>query len=94
MIDETNKLWTRVPDHLKGGLQRYLNHRLKPGSFLEAIITNDLYRAYRTADGESFHGLREVIEYLYWDAPSKSWGSVEKFEAWLALKREENKECL
>ena len=89
MRDETNVLWLKIPNHLKGGLRRYLDNRIRPGSFLEAIITNDLYGAYRTADGESLRGLPEILAYLYWDAPSNSWGSIAKFEAWASSKGRE-----
>ena len=31
-----------IPEHMRGGIERYVNHGIPPGSFLTAIICNDL----------------------------------------------------
>ena len=34
-----------LPDYMRGGIIRYLQHGIKPGSFLTAILQNDLEMA-------------------------------------------------
>lgn len=74
---------TEVPEHLHGGLARYLVHRIRPGSFLTAVLENDLKMAVAKADSTSRRALPELVDFLYQLAPRKSWGSVEAVEAWV-----------
>lgn len=71
-----------VPDHLRGGLLLYLQHGILPGSFLQAVLINDLAQAVLRADPEALFGLRAVVEFLLWNTPADSWGSRERVLAW------------
>jgi hypothetical protein len=73
-----------VPEHLHGGLVRYLVHRLQPGHFLTAVLENDLREAMGRADEQSRAGLFQIVKFLYNDAPSICWGSPERVQQWLA----------
>lgn len=42
--------YTRLPVHIRGGAKRYIEHGVRPGSFLTAVIRNDLIHAMRYAD--------------------------------------------
>ena len=39
-----------IPTSLWGGLQRYLFDRIEPGSFLRAVMENDLVEVFKNAD--------------------------------------------
>lgn len=77
-----------IPDHMMGGLERYINHGVEPGDFLTAVIENDLAEAVGRADAENMHNLPAYVGYLYNEAPSQCWGSPEKMKAWIASFKE------
>ena len=81
-IYETN-LARRIPSHTLGGLQRYIEHGVPTGGFLEAVLSNNLRGACERADDLNQHALFEIVSWLYNDAPSGCWGSPAKHEAWL-----------
>jgi hypothetical protein len=68
---------------------RYLENKIPPGSFLSAVICNDLREACGRADMLSRVQLFDLVVWFYNYAPSNSWGSPEKFEAWLRPATEE-----
>lgn len=76
--------YENIPRALQGGIRRYLENRICPGSFLSAVIKNDLSSAIARADLNSLRELKNIVQWLYWNAPSVSWGSPEKMKAWLA----------
>jgi hypothetical protein len=75
---------TKTPEYMHGGIVRYLVNKIAPGSFLTAVICNDLRRACENADATNATLLIEYVKFFYNDAPSQSWGSREKFDAWMA----------
>jgi hypothetical protein len=74
---------TWIDPHMLAAIERYTVQRIKPGSFLQAVICNDLQRAVGLADEENMHNLPAFCHYFYFEAPSKCWGSPEKMDAWL-----------
>jgi hypothetical protein len=70
--------------HLIPGITRYVQARIPTGSFLKAVLSNDLKEACARADYLNQHLLFEIVAYLYNEVPSKCWGSPEKVQAWLA----------
>lgn len=72
-----------ISEHMMGAITRYIEHRLQPGSFLEAVICNDLREAVGQADDTNIRNLPAYVGYFYNEAPSSCWGSVEKYQAWL-----------
>lgn len=74
----------RLPIALLEGLRRYLGDCIPTGSFLRAVLENDLARATGSMHPSPAAGdLRELLELLYNSFPSKSYGSPEKVGAWL-----------
>ena len=65
-----------IPDRMMEGLKRWIDHGIKPGSFMLAVLTNDLRGAIERADDEN----------LYNEAPGGCWGSVEKVADWAKKK--------
>ena len=70
-------------EHLAGGLERYFNHRIPTGSFLEAVLKNDLRDAMWRATPQSARAIPVVVAWLNEFAPSTAWGSPEAVQAWL-----------
>lgn len=73
----------RVPEGLHGGLLRYLDHHIKPGHFLTAVLEGNLFEALGRADAASRAGLFDIGAYLYNFAPAPAWGSKLKVQLWL-----------
>ena len=72
-----------IPSATAEGIERYLVHRVPPGSFLEAVICNDLREACGQADENNAAALQAIVGYFYNEAPSLAWGSSARFETWL-----------
>ena len=75
--------WSLIPEHMIGGLRRYIEFGIEPGGFLEAVLCNDLKNAVGRADNTNKHRLNDYIMFLYNFAPSDWRGSPEKYQAWI-----------
>ena len=75
-----------VPIHNVPGLQRYFCDHIAPGSFLTAVLCNDLKAACLTADETNRHHLYDLVSLFQMHAPPEAWGSYEKFNAWLEVR--------
>jgi hypothetical protein len=64
-------------------LWNYRDNRIRPGSFVHAVLHNDLAGAIMLGDSGSLDHLREVLDFVRYDLPSEAWGSREKVQAWL-----------
>ena len=73
----------------KGAIDRYVNDRIPTGNFLYAVLTNNLKDSFGLADEENMRDLFEIVQYCYWNIPSKCWGSPEKVKVWLNRDSEE-----
>ena len=38
--------WALIPQHMRGGIERYVMNGVPPGSFLTAVLSNDLKEAF------------------------------------------------
>ena len=81
-----------IPERMMGGIKRYITHGIPPGSFLTAIICNNLTEAVARADDENMQNLPAYANYFYWEVPGNAWGSKEKMDAWMAWKERERLE--
>lgn len=75
--------YTVLPEHLRGGMQRYIEKGIPTGHFLEAVLSNDLMGAFRRGDSESQRGLASIASFLYNQAPAWCFGSSGNYSAWL-----------
>ncbi len=80
--------YSMLPERLQGGAQRYIEHGIEPGSFLTAIICNDLREACACADDEMRHRLFDIVSWFYNEAPAQCWGGRERMAAWIAARTE------
>ena len=78
--------YTKVPaDHMVDGVQAWVERGRPGGSFLHAILTNDLRMAFAKADNNNKARMEHWVEFLHWEIPSDSSGSVEKVRVWQAM---------
>jgi hypothetical protein len=74
------------PDEIVDTIKQYVEHRLEPGSFVRAVLENDLMSAIFKAHPLMLPHLKYVCMYVWWEIPSECWGSREKVNAWLKRK--------
>lgn len=72
-----------IPDHMHYALILYIDKRIKPGSFLLAVLSNDLADAVGRADDTNIYCLRNYVRFLKWEVPYNSWGSPTAVQDWL-----------
>ena len=72
-----------IPDRMMEGIKLYIQHGVRPGSFLQAIITNNLKEAVGRADDENRRNLPAHVEYFYNYAPYQCWGSEKIMNDWI-----------
>ena len=58
-----------IPDNIRGGLERYVAHHIKPGGFLSAVILGELFEAVRRADPESRKAIPLIALWLEQNCP-------------------------
>lgn len=78
-----------IPYDIKSSLDRYVNDGIETGSFLRAVLENNLIDSVGKADYQNSKILPEICSYVYNYLPSNCWGSKEKVNKWLKRKREE-----
>ena len=65
--------------HMVDGLRLYFERGIEPGSFMTAVLCNDLKEACGRADHINRHLIFQIVAWLYNEAPYASWGSEEAF---------------
>jgi hypothetical protein len=66
--------------HMVIGLELYFERGIEPGSFMTAVLCNDLKGACARADWMNQRLIFQTVEWLYNEAPAGSWGSPEAYE--------------
>jgi hypothetical protein len=77
--------YSLLPERLRGGVARYIEHGVPPGHFLTAVVSNDLREACARADDENRRRIWEIVSWFYNEAPYPCWGSPDRVRDWLAL---------
>lgn len=72
-----------ISRELEQGLRRYRDQRVRPGSFLLAVLQNDLTNAALHADLENRLNLDQIVRCCIVELPYQSWGSREAVAQWL-----------
>lgn len=76
--------WSVIPQHMRGGIERYVMSGVPMGSFLTAIFANDFQEAAGRADDENRQALFGYARFLYNSVPSNCKGSYGAVDAWIA----------
>lgn len=73
-------------EEIKKTLNRYVDHRLPTGGFLQSVLENDLMGAMGMADHINRQRIFDICRYVYNNLPPNCWGSPEKVKEWLNKK--------
>lgn len=73
-----------LPESLRDGMRCYIEDHRETGSFLRAVLSNDLRGACERADDGNQRALFDIVAWVYNEAPSTCWGSPTAVAAWLA----------
>lgn len=71
----------------KYGIDNYVEHGVPTGSFLRAVLENNLMEAMGRADLDNRACLFTICDYIYNNTPSDCHGSPQKVKDWLAQLR-------
>jgi len=74
--------YSMLPEHMRGGAQRWIENGILPGSFMTAVLQNNLTEALNRADSINKERLHDIVAFFYNEAPSACWGSPEQVEEW------------
>lgn len=88
-IDRVDEGAHLIPAYMVGAVKRYILQGIPPGSFLTAVISNDLREAFARADDDNATAMQGWVRFFYNYAPSGCWGSPERYSNWLAKFREQ-----
>lgn len=76
--------YTGLPESLHRGMKEYVEHGVRPGQFLCAILKNDsVTEAVTRADAGNVIRLYDIVIWCLNTLPSSAWGTPEKFEEWM-----------
>lgn len=75
--------YAAIPARMQNAIRRYILEGIIPGSFLQAVICNNLRDAVNAADDENLPLLRRYVQWFYNIAPANCHGSKEKMLAWI-----------
>lgn len=77
-----------IPARITEAIVRYGEQGTPPGSFLEAVLANDLFRAVAKADAQSYLALEAILWRIANTLPIQSYGSYPKVQKWIETHRE------
>ncbi len=80
-----------LPPHLQAGMRRYIEQGIETGSFLRAVLENDLEQAFGRADFFGIVHMELIVSFLR-ALPPEAWGSSAKVQAWIDLHKRERLE--
>lgn len=78
---------TEIPEGMHDGIVLYLVHGIPPGSFLAAVLENDLHEAVICASIDNQRALAYYVIWFHNFIPATAWGSPENVQAWMSYRR-------
>ena len=75
----------RMPEHLAQSLVEYVENGRMLCGFLQALVSNDLMRAFANADKQNADIMVDYVRYVYNKMPNGCHGSPEIYFAWLEI---------
>jgi hypothetical protein len=81
---ETKGYEGKVPTHILENLVAWGKKQHRVGDFLTAVLSNNLFEAYKRADEESAAAMRDIIKFIYNRLPNSCWGSPQAVHDWIA----------
>jgi hypothetical protein len=81
--------YDNIPKKTMDAMTRWSEHGVRPGSFLRAVLENDLFTAVGRADHENLPALPAIVSYVYQELPGDCHGSPIACDIWEIKKRTE-----
>lgn len=81
--------YRRIRPDIIEAIDRWAAVGCPTGSFVQAVLENNLSNAVGFADKDNLETLPAIVNYVYNEIPGDSWGSPEKVAAWRKKKVEE-----
>ena len=78
-----------IPSRIIEAMRGYVEDGTPTGSFLAAVIANDLMGAVGRADDDNIRVLRSICGYVYNKFPRGSHGSREIYKNWIEARKQE-----
>jgi len=72
-----------LPEHLRDGMQRYIEKGVRPGDFMLSCLANNFVGAMCRADRTSAAHVKDIALFIHNEIPSNSWGSYERVRLWM-----------
>jgi len=73
-----------INEDMKITLNLYVKEHIHTGSFLRAVLENDLFEAMARADDINRYQIFEICQYIYNNIPTICYGCPEKVKNWLS----------
>ena len=74
--------YATIPVDVRNSIDAWVTRAIPPGSFVTAVLENNLSEAFAHADDWSLDAMHSIVAYVYNEIPSPCWGSAEKMKAW------------
>lgn len=94
MLEHLTRNGVQIPKHTLEAMVRYLIYGLHPGSFLERMITKDVYNACFCADFENKKFIADIMKCIEFNFPADCYGSEEKLCRWCGKNDEQRRKYL
>lgn len=75
--------YSRLPGHMQDGFRLYIERGIPGGSFMTAVLSNDLMGAFGRADDINRARLFDTCAFLANHAPIGCYGSPERVKDWI-----------
>ena len=77
-------VYQSLPEHMRRPAEDYVERGYPPGSFLRAVLANNLVEAFAHADAVNLAAMHTWAAWLWNEAPRNCWGSPERVATWSA----------
>ena len=77
-----------LPPYMRESAKRYIEFGMEPGSFMLAVLANDLIGAFLRADHDNREAMFQWVKFLQ-AIPTNAWGSYEEVNKYMESKRKE-----
>ena len=79
--------YSKLPESVRHGVRLYIEEGVEPGSFLTAVICNDLRESVRCASEDNLAAIRDIVSWFWNEVSGSCWGSREAMRAWIDRQR-------
>ena len=83
----------KCPEDIVEDLTRYRDHGVPVGTFLRAVLCNDLAEAFGKADVSNCEALGHIIAWVYANMPAGVWHNAERVDSHVKAWAEERQQA-